>query len=79
MVPDGFTYLPNEIVLRIFVALKNSSSSAGLEPVNLGSNGKHATNRPSRVSSFSVDVGYRFLRSKVAEREQPRFFIQVGD
>jgi hypothetical protein len=39
---DGFISPPNESVLRIFGALKNTSPSAGFEPSNLGSNGKHA-------------------------------------
>jgi hypothetical protein len=38
---DGFTSRLKEVVLRIFIALKNPSSSAGSEPANLGSNGKH--------------------------------------
>jgi hypothetical protein len=33
--------LPKEVVLRIFIALQNQPSSAGFEPANLGSNGKH--------------------------------------
>jgi hypothetical protein len=33
---DGFTTLPKEVVLRIFISLKNSSLSAGFEPANLG-------------------------------------------
>jgi hypothetical protein len=36
----GFVSLPKEVVLRIFIALKNPSS-AGFEPANLGSSGKH--------------------------------------
>jgi hypothetical protein len=39
---DSFTSLSKEVVLRIFIAVKNPSSSAGYEPTNLGSNGKHA-------------------------------------
>jgi hypothetical protein len=35
---------PKKGVLRIFVALKNQSSSAGFEPPNLESNIKHANN-----------------------------------
>jgi hypothetical protein len=38
---DGFSS-PNELVIRIFIAIKNPSLSAGFEPTNLGSNGKHA-------------------------------------
>jgi hypothetical protein len=40
---DGFTFPPNEGVLRIIIALKNSSPSAGIEPAKLKSNGKHAS------------------------------------
>jgi hypothetical protein len=36
----GFTSPPKEVVLRIFITLKNPSSSAGFEPANLGSSGK---------------------------------------
>jgi hypothetical protein len=37
----GFTFLPKEAVQRIFIAIKNSSLSAGFEPVSLGSDIKH--------------------------------------
>jgi hypothetical protein len=37
---DGFTS-PSKEVLRIFIALKISSSSAGFEPTNLWSSFKH--------------------------------------
>jgi hypothetical protein len=37
---DGFTSPPQEVLLRIFIAHENPLS-AGFEPVNLGSNGKH--------------------------------------
>jgi hypothetical protein len=39
---DGFTSPPMEVVLRIFMALKNLSTSVGIEPANLGSSGEHA-------------------------------------
>jgi hypothetical protein len=39
---DGFTSPPKEVVLRIFITLKKSLPSAGFEPANLWSNGKHA-------------------------------------
>jgi hypothetical protein len=32
---------PKEVVLRIFIAVKSPSSSAGFEPANLGASGKH--------------------------------------
>jgi hypothetical protein len=33
---------PKEVVLRIFITLKNPSTSIGIEPANLGSSGEHA-------------------------------------
>jgi hypothetical protein len=39
--PGGHTSLPKEGALRIFIARENQSLSAGSEPMNLGSNGKH--------------------------------------
>jgi hypothetical protein len=38
---DSFTSLPKEVVLRIFITLKNPSTSVGIEPANLGSSGDH--------------------------------------
>jgi hypothetical protein len=38
---DGFTSSPKEVMRLIFIALKSSLSSAGLEPANLGSSGKY--------------------------------------
>jgi hypothetical protein len=38
---DGFTSPPKEVVLRIFITLKNPSTSVGIEPANLGSSGEH--------------------------------------
>jgi hypothetical protein len=43
---DSFTSPPKEVVLRIFITLKNPSSSAEFELANLGSSGKHGTTRP---------------------------------
>jgi hypothetical protein len=39
---DGFTSPPKEVVLQIFITLKNPSTSVGIEPANLGSSGEHA-------------------------------------
>jgi hypothetical protein len=47
---DGFTSPPKEVVLRIFITLKNPSSSAGFEPANLGSSGKHGSTRSPRAT-----------------------------
>jgi hypothetical protein len=35
----GFTSPPKKVVLRIFITLKNPSTSVGIEPANLGSSG----------------------------------------
>jgi hypothetical protein len=40
-------------MLRIFIALKNSSSSVGFETATLGSNGKYE----SIYVKFQVDIG----------------------
>jgi hypothetical protein len=39
---DGFTFLPKEVVLRIFITRENPSTLVGIEPANLGSSGEHA-------------------------------------
>jgi hypothetical protein len=39
---DSFTYPPKDVVLLVFIGLKNSTSSAGFEPVNFGCSGKLA-------------------------------------
>jgi hypothetical protein len=38
---DGFISPPKEVVLRIFIALKKTLSSAGFEPTNLGLDDKY--------------------------------------
>jgi hypothetical protein len=48
---DGFTSPPKEGVLRIFIAVKNSSALAGIEAANLGSNGKH-------TSHYTTEYGH---------------------
>jgi hypothetical protein len=54
----SFTSPLKEFVLRIFITLENPSSSAGFEPANLGSSGKHVTTRPPRAT-------YAFLKYKI--------------
>jgi hypothetical protein len=53
---DGFTSPPKEVVLRIFIAVKNESLWAGPEPANLGSSGKHdnhfSTNNDLQVTKL---------------------------
>jgi hypothetical protein len=46
---DGFISLPKEIMLHIFIAHKSPSSTAGIEPTDLGSNGKHDNHRERQV------------------------------
>jgi hypothetical protein len=38
---DGFTSPPKEVVLRIFITVKNPSTSVAIEPANFGSSGEH--------------------------------------
>jgi hypothetical protein len=52
---NGFTSSQKEVVLRIFIALKNPSSSAGFEPANSGSNGKHANHYTTKETSSDND------------------------
>jgi hypothetical protein len=68
---DDFTSSPKEVVLRIFITLKNSSSSAGFEPANLGSS-KHATTRPPRaarvnnITNISVAVRVELIQNELS-------------
>ena len=39
------------LVLRIFESWKNPSTSAGIEPANLGSQGEHVTPRPPKLTT----------------------------
>jgi hypothetical protein len=41
---DGFNFSLKEVVLLIFIELKYTSVSAGFEPANIGSSGKHGDN-----------------------------------
>ena len=68
---NGFTSLPKEGVLRIFLALKNPRAAAGFEPANLGTEGQHATSRPPKLlGSYRIGANalavsntvYRFYR-----------------
>jgi hypothetical protein len=52
---DGFTSSSREVVLRIFVSLKNTSSSAGFEPAVLGSNGSHSNHY---TTEGDISVGF---------------------
>jgi hypothetical protein len=52
---DWFTFPPMEVVLWIFIALK-TSSSAGFEPTNLGTNCNHAITRPPRATRWCLKL-----------------------
>jgi hypothetical protein len=58
---DGFTSPPKEVVLTIFIAVKNPSTASECEPAILGSSGKHATTRPSRATCEYLKMTAKFL------------------
>jgi hypothetical protein len=45
----GFTYPLKEGVLRIFIALRDPSPPAGIEPANLGSIGRHTSHYTTEI------------------------------
>jgi hypothetical protein len=47
-----FTSPPKDVVLLIFIALKNPSSSVGFETTNLGSNGEHVKHFTTEATAF---------------------------
>src|SRR5215475_13839574 len=49
---DGFTSPPKEGVLRIFFALKNPTASAGFEPANLDTKGRHANHETTEAAKY---------------------------
>jgi hypothetical protein len=49
----GFTSPPKEMVLRIFITLKNPSIDPRIEPANLGSSGEHADHLSTEVDTSS--------------------------
>jgi hypothetical protein len=51
---DGFICPPKEVGLRIFITLKNPSTSAGIEPANLGSSGEHRGRRKPKYSGKNL-------------------------
>jgi hypothetical protein len=57
---DGFNSPPKEVVLRIFIALKNPSLSVGFEPANLESNGKLDNHYTLRTTSVKLTVSITY-------------------
>jgi hypothetical protein len=49
---DGFTFPPKEVALRIFITLKNPSTSVGIEPANLASSGEHSNHYSTEVDIY---------------------------
>jgi hypothetical protein len=56
-------------VLQIFISLKNPSSSAGFEPTNLESNGKHANH-------YSTEDDWSNYSLRVSDRRVPRIIFE---
>jgi hypothetical protein len=54
-------------VLRIFIALKSPSPSAGIEPANLRSNGKHYVNRHIITVSYQNSGSQNLLQRRRGE------------
>jgi hypothetical protein len=54
---DGSTSPPKEGVLCIFIVPQNPSLSAGIEPANLGSSGKHASHYVTEDDTGSHEQG----------------------
>jgi hypothetical protein len=54
MGPTALLSPPKEVVLRIFITLKNPSTSVGIEPTNLGSSGEHANHKSTEVDSVHI-------------------------
>jgi hypothetical protein len=67
---DGFTSPSKAPVLQIFIALKNQSPSAGIEPANLGSNGKH-------TSHYTTEDNFNTYKSLILCIEVHCFWFDV--
>jgi hypothetical protein len=55
---SGFTSLPKEGVVRIFIALKNPSPLPRMGPANLGSNGKHTNHYTTEETQWNVNITF---------------------
>jgi hypothetical protein len=71
---NGFTYPPKEVVLQVFIALKNPWLSAGFELANFGSNGKHNNHynneNDKSQSKYSNNVLSRFCTFKTVSLKE---------
>jgi hypothetical protein len=53
---DGFTSSPREVVLSIFIALRNPSTSAGFEPANPGPVASTASTRSWSIYEYFLEI-----------------------
>jgi hypothetical protein len=53
---DGFTSPPKEGALLVFIAFKNPLASAGFEPANVGSTGKHVNDYTTEETSNFINL-----------------------
>jgi hypothetical protein len=56
MGPSRFTSIREEGVLRIFIALKNSSPRPGLEPATFGSSGQHINHYTTKTTDIKITI-----------------------
>ena len=67
------------LLLRIFMSWKNPSTSAGLEPANLGSRGEHVTPRPTRPTSFFLTlIGNPKVRVRLIYKNTITCFVRAS-
>jgi hypothetical protein len=79
---DGFTSSPKELVLRIFIDLKNTSSSAGCEPANLGDNDRHNNHWTTEGDKNCFSFKYQLLDTELFNpliRTLMTVLLVVGD
>jgi hypothetical protein len=68
---DGFIFPPKQVVLRIFIAHKNPSLSAGFEPANITPNTKHDKYRTTENDNAAT---YKLAWSLIATTTTIRNF-----
>jgi hypothetical protein len=61
---NGFTFLPKEGMLRIFLPEKIPTVSTGSEPVILGTRGQHANHQTTEAAEFKSYFEIIFSRMK---------------
>jgi hypothetical protein len=58
---DDFTFPPKEVVLRICIALRNLSSSAGFNLLTLGPMVSTITTRPLRATCLYLTLSFLLI------------------